>query len=263
MPGYEDLRSGLFGLGLKNNPVIAHASLGSFGRVDGGAPTLLRALLDSVGALVMPAFTYKTMITPEVGPPNNGLTYGNDLNLNYTAEPFTPDMPCDRMMGVLPETLRLLPSAKRTRHPIQSYTGVRADRFLAAQSLQNPLGVIGALADADGWALLLGVDHTVDTSIHYAEMLAGRKQFTRWALTPTRILECPGFPGDSSGFEAIAPEIEKNVRRVQVGNGRVQAVPLNHLFSAVIRMIKEDPLALLCQRDDCERCNAVRAAVLG
>lgn len=258
MLGYEDLRSGLVELGLKNNPVIAHASLKSFGTIDGGAQTLLRAVLDFVGALVMPTFTYKTMITPGIGPPNNGIKYGAEQDLNRMAEPFTPDMPCDKMMGILPETLHHLSSAKRTHHPIQSFAGVRADKFLAAQTLQNPLGAIGALAEADGWALLLGVDHTVNTSIHFAEKLAGRKQFTRWALMPTRIVECPGFPGDSSGFDAIAPDIENDIRRVQVGNAIVQTVPLKILFLAVIHKIKEEPLALLCQRDDCERCNEIR-----
>ncbi len=263
MLSYGDLRSGLDELDLKNNPVIAHASLNSFGNIDGGAQTLLRAVLDSVGALIMPTFTYKTMITPEVGPPNNGLTYGDDQNLNFMAEPFTPNMSCDKMMGILPETLRRLPFAKRTSHPIQSFAGIRADKFLAAQTLQNPLGAIGALAEANGWVLLLGVGHTVNTSIHFAEKLAGRKQFTRWALTPTSIVECPGFPGDSSGFDAIAPDMENDVRRIQVADAIMQAVSLKTLFLTVIQKIKKDPLALLCQRDDCERCMAVREAVLG
>ena len=110
-------------------------------------------------------------------------------------------------MGIVAETLRRHPRARRSLHPIQSFAGIYADKFLAAQTLQNPLGPIGALAEADGWVLLLGVDHTVDTSIHYAEKLAGRKQFTRWALLSDRIIECPGFPGDSAGFDAIAPDL--------------------------------------------------------
>jgi aminoglycoside 3-N-acetyltransferase len=258
MLSFDDLKTGLGKLGLKNNPVIAHASLKSFGMIEGGAQTLLRAVIDSVDALIMPAFTYKTMVTPASGPTNNGITYLVNENSNALAEPFTLDMPCDPMMGIVPETLRLHPASKRTSHPIQSFAGVHADDFLAAQTLHNPLGVIEALAQANGWALLLGVDHTVNTSIHVAEKMAGRKQFTRWALTPTRIVECPNFPGDSSGFEAIAPDLESDIRRIQIGNAIVQAMPLKVLFLAVIARIKEDPLALLCQRDDCERCNAVR-----
>jgi aminoglycoside 3-N-acetyltransferase len=256
-----DLRSSLFKLGLSHTPVIAHASLKAFGEVVGGANTLMRATLDSVWALVMPAFTYKTMITPEVGPPNNGLVYGRDPDLNRLAEPFTPDMPADKLMGATVEALRRHARAKRTSHPIQSFTGVYADKFLAAQSLQDPLGPIGALAEADGWVLLLGVDHTVNTSIHYAERLAGRKQFTRWALLPDRIVECPGFPGDSAGFDAIAPDLVNDTRHVKIGEAIVQAVPLQALLRVVDARIKDDPLALLCDRPECARCNAVRESV--
>jgi len=35
-------------------------------------------------------------------------------------------------------------------------------------------------------------------------------------------------------------------------------VPLTMLFKAVIMRIKKDPLALLCQQPDCERCNQIR-----
>jgi aminoglycoside 3-N-acetyltransferase len=258
---FTDLRTALFKLGLSHTPVIAHASLSAFGEVVGGGETLLRAILDSVWALVMPTFTYMTMITPEVGPPNNGVTYGSEHDLNRIAEPFKPDMPVDKQMGVIPELLRQHPRARRTAHPIQSFAGIYADKFLAAQTLQNPFGPIGALAEADGWILLLGVDHTVNTSIHYAERLAGRKQFTRWALLPDRILECPGFPGDSAGFEAITPVLVNETRRVKVGDAIVQAVSLRTLIQAVNETLQANPLALLCERTDCERCNAVREAV--
>jgi aminoglycoside 3-N-acetyltransferase len=258
---FTELRTGLFKLGLSHTPVIAHASLSAFGEVVGGAETLLRATLDSVAALVMPTFTYMTMITPDVGPPNNGIVYGSEHDLNRMAEPFRPGMPVDKQMGVLPETLRKHPRARRTAHPIQSFAGIYADKYLAAQSLQNPLGPIGALAEEDGWVLLLGVDHTVNTSIHYAERLAGRKQFVRWALLTDRILECPGFPGDSAGFESIAPQLINDARHVKVGDATVQAISLRVLIAKVDELIKADPMALLCDRADCERCNSVRETV--
>src|SRR5690242_19304069 len=97
----NDLRAALFGLKLSQTPVIAHASLKAFGDVNGGADSIMRAVLDSVGALVMPAFTYQTMITPEVGPPNNGLQYGGEHDLNRMAVPFTRQMPADKQMGMV------------------------------------------------------------------------------------------------------------------------------------------------------------------
>jgi aminoglycoside 3-N-acetyltransferase len=254
----SELKTGLSKLGLSKSLVIAHASLKAFGPIEGGADTMLNALLDSVRGIIMPTFTYMTMLNPEIGPPKNGITYGSETDLNKMVEAYYPDMPADKMMGVLPEVLRKHPKAKRSMHPIQSFAGIRADGILNTQTIYNPLAPIGALADSDGWVLLLGVDHRVNTSIHYAEKLGGRLQFIRWALVQDRVVECPGFPGDSEGFEAIAPAVEKYTRRVEIGNALVQAVHLKSLIKVVLDQLKENPFALLCQRPDCERCTAVR-----
>jgi len=256
-----ELRAGFRELRLIERPVIVHASVKAFGTILGGADTLVRALMETTASMIVPTFTYKTMVTPEIGPPNNGLTYGADQDSNRMAIPFHADMPADPLMGMFPETLRLHPDARRTSHPIQSFAGIHADAALNAQTLFNPLAPIGVLAEQDGWVLLLGTDHTVNTSIHYAERLAGRRQFTRWALSSDRVVECPGFPGDSSGFQVIAPDLEKDIRCLQVGAAHVQAVPLKRLFEMVLARLKKHPLDLLCQQADCERCQAIRATV--
>jgi len=254
----SDLKTGLSTLGLTKSLVIAHASLKAFGHIEGGAETMITALLDSVQGIIMPTFTYKTMLNPDVGPPKNGITYGSQTDLNKMAEVYHPNMPADKMMGILPETLRQHPKAKRSMHPIQSFAGVHADAILNTQTIYNPLAPIGALAEKDGWVLLLGVDHRVNTSIHYAEKLGGRLQFLRWALMNDRVVECPGFPGDSEGFDIIAPVVEKYTRRIEIGGALVQAVHLKSLIKVVTDQLRENPFALLCKRQDCERCTAVR-----
>jgi aminoglycoside 3-N-acetyltransferase len=256
--GYPELRSAFQKLHLADKPIIAHASLKSFGYIQNGADAVLQALAESVQSVIMPTFTYRTMITPNVGPPDNGITYGGDEYYNREARPFTPDMPADSLMGILPETLRNHPGAKRTSHPILSFAGIGADPILNAQTREEPFATIAALAEQDGWVVLINVDHTVNTSIHYAEKLAGRKQFIRWALLKDRIVECPSFPGDSSGFNGIARHIRQETRQVDIEDAFIQAVPLRRLFEVVEELIKKDPLALLCHRTDCERCNAVR-----
>lgn len=256
---FSDFRSALDDLGLDQKPAIVHASLKAFGAIKGGAETVLRALLESTPAVVMPAFTYKTMVTPLVGPPRNAITYGTHTDLNHTAVPFRPHMPADPLMGVLAETLRNHPLARRSSHPILSFAGINAEAALDAQTLFNPFAPIGVLAEGEGWVLLLGVDHTVNTSIHYAEKLAGRRQFLRWALTPQRIVECPGFPGCSEGFEAIVPEVQADTRQVEINGAVIRAVPLKRLIEVVVARIKINPLTLLCQREDCLRCNEIRA----
>ena len=69
MTDLSDLKTGLSKLGLSKSLVIAHASLKAFGHIEGGAETMLNALLDSVRGIIMPTFTYMTMLNPEVGPP--------------------------------------------------------------------------------------------------------------------------------------------------------------------------------------------------
>jgi len=256
--GYAELKSAFAQLDLADKPVIVHASIKRFGKVEGGALTVLHALLASTNGLVMPTFTYNTMVTPEVGPPNNGITYGSDKDNNKRAEPFHLNMLPDKMMGLLPRTLLQQEASIRTAHPILSFGGFGVDGVLITQTLYEPLAPIGALAEQDGWVVLINVDHTVNTSIHYGEKLAGRKQFVRWALVGDRVVECPGYPGDSSGFQAIDEYIKPDTRRVEMGEAFIQAIPLKRLFDAVGELIKNDSLALLCEREDCERCNAVR-----
>ena len=259
---FRELKSGLNELRLHGRPVIAHTSLKSFGLVPGGPQTVMGALLTAVDGLVMPTFTYKTMVTPEVGPPHNGIKYGSGRDSNQMSEIFSPAMPADKMMGILPEILLLHPQVRRTRHPILSFGGINADEYLAAQTLFDPFAPIGALAKNNGWLLLMGVNHTVNTSIHFAEKLAGRKQFIRWALTKDGVRECPSWPGCSLGFDAIASDLQSATRSTQIGDAHIQAVPLWALFEIVMEKVKQDPLALLCQQEDCGRCNAVREQFL-
>lgn len=259
---FRDFITGLRRLDIDNDrPVIAHVSLSAFGEVHGGADTVVGGLISSFDTLVMPVFTYKTMLIPEVGPADNAIIYGSGKVTNRLAEIYDPGMPADPMMGIVAETLRKHPNARRSAHPILSFAGVNADAYLDAQTIEAPLLPIQKLIDDEGWVLLMGVDQTVNTSIHYCERLVGRREFTRWALTSGGVVTCPGFPGCSDGFVAITPHLGEVARRVSLGEGMIQAIPLVNLVDAVYAMIKEDPTALLCERESCPRCNAVRAAV--
>jgi aminoglycoside 3-N-acetyltransferase len=255
---FAEFRSAFNSLELADKPVIVHSSLKRFGPIDGGAETVIQALLETTRGIMVPTFTYMTMVTPEVGPPNNGITYSKDRDLNKMAVPFHKDLQPDKMMGLLPFALLTYEDSSRSTHPILSFGGIGVDYALLTQTLYEPLAPISALAEYDGWVILINVDHSVNTSIHYAEKLAGRKQFLRWAMVENRIVECPGFPGDSTGFNAIEDSLREDTRFMQINNGFVQAMPLKRIFAITQELIKKDPLALLCQRTDCERCNVMR-----
>lgn len=262
MLSYRDIHLGFRKLELDPGaPLLVHASLSSLGEVRGGAETVLAALLACSPAMMMPTFTYRTMITPETGPEGNGLTYGANGDQNRLAEFFRMEMPADSSMGILAETLRRAPGARRSKHPILSFAGVNLEAVLATQTLLEPLAPIGALASQGGWVVLLGVNHTTNTSIHYAERLAGRKQFLRWALTYEGVVECPAFPGCSNGFEMAGLHLTPIIRRAQIGAATLQAIPLQPALKILVKIIQTDPLSLLCGDPDCGRCSAVRADV--
>ena len=259
---FRDFITGLRKLEIDHvRPVIAHASLSAFSEVHGGAETVLGVLSSAFNTLVMPAFTYKTMIIPEVGPPANAITYGSGRATNRMAEIFRADMPADKMMGVVAEALRTHPKAYRSSHPILSFVGINARSILDSQSIKEPLLLVQKILEQDGWVLLLGVDQTANTSIHYAEQLAGRRSFIRWALTPKGVIPCQRFPGCSDGFEALTPRLEMFVRKVELGEALIQAIRLADLVDVVTGVLKENPLALLCGREDCERCDTVRTSI--
>lgn len=245
----------------RESPIIAHASLSAFGEVQGGAETILGAMIYVYDSFIMPGFTYRTMIVPESGPPNNGLSYGQSQDRNLMASFFRHDLPADRLMGVLAEALRRHPRTWRSKHPILSFLGINSRSILEKQTHEEPLKPIELLLEQEGWVLLMGVNHQVNTSIHYAEKLADRKQFLRWALTSSGVIECPGFPGCSDGFEAAAPYLSPVSRTVLLGKAKVQAIPLKNMIEIVRSQVQADPMALLCDQPYCERCEAVRQHV--
>jgi aminoglycoside 3-N-acetyltransferase len=261
---FRDLTAALRKLGINRSlPVILHASYRAFGQIQGGAETLLGALLSTWDALIAPAFTYATMLVPEVGPPDNAIQYGSGTENNARAVFFRPELPADRKMGVVAELLRQRPQSVRSSHPCLSFCGVGVAQALSQQTLDEPLEPLRWLARQGGWALLLGVDHTSNTAIHLGERLARRKQFLRWALTPQGVRECQHVPGCSAGFGVAARRFRPITRQVSLGSTRIQAVPVLEMVEAVRQWIGADPLALLCDQPACFECQTVRQQVAG
>jgi aminoglycoside 3-N-acetyltransferase len=263
MYNYRDFIRVLRDLGLsQGSHILIHARLASLGEVTGGAEAVLGALLAVGKTVVAPTFTFSAMITPEVGPSDNGMSYGDATDHNASAQFFHPDLPADPEMGSLAEVLRKAHGASRSDHPLLSFSGIGAVDVLDAQSLEDPLAPIAALAEMDADVILLGVDHTANVSLHHAERLAGRRGFVRWALTPTGVVECPGMPGCSNGFPAIAGRLEGIVRRATLGPVTIESFPLRDLLHVATGWMRIDPRALLCDDETCARCSAVRSSTI-
>ena len=219
------------------------------------------ALLFAFRRVMVPTFTYQTMIIPENGPENNGLDYTRGRDSNRMAQYWSAEMPADKLMGVIPEALRMHRKSARSMHPILSFSGVGVSDLLTVQRIDAPFVPLAELAEQGGWVLLLGVDHAVNTSLHVAEALADRKTFTRWALTPEGVQVCPNFPGCSNGFVELEDTLAPITRQVRIGDAPIRALPAKDMLLRAKRAFKEQPPGYLCKRMDCGRCDAVRNSI--
>jgi aminoglycoside 3-N-acetyltransferase len=255
---FRDIQTGLReGLGLTGTrDVIAHINVNVLGPLQGGAETLVGAVLASVDTLVMPAFTYQTQIVPQTGPARNAMVYGSADEQNAKAEIFRPDLPTHPDCGLAAEVLRRDQETLRSTHPILSFVaqGRHAREILSAQTHQNPLGPIAWLEAHDGAVLLVGVDQRENYSLHLAAQRAGREGFVRWALTIDDIEELPNVPGCMEGFNAIWAELIQFTEVATIGLARCELIPLRPMLEYAERRIREEPSFLLCDKPSCLSC---------
>lgn len=163
----------LVGLGLEQGmTVMVHASFGKVGWTEGGAATVIKALLDVIGpdgTLVMPA------ASPELAPSEGELKH-----------PPNPSRMFNRLttptsMGAIAECFRTWPGTLRSNHPLDSVcaNGPKAHEIVKEHSRVFCEGngtPFEKLYELDGYTLLLGVGFNRCTSLHYAEFLSSRRR---------------------------------------------------------------------------------------
>lgn len=158
--------------------LIVHSSLSALGWVVGGAEAVVLALenaLGEAGTLMMPAYSLNapdpaTWVRPPVPEPWWRI-------IREEGPPFDPDLSPARRLGLVPETFRHQRGCERSAHPNDSFCarGPNAQRLLGNHRLDSAMGEGSPLArlyDLDGWVLLLGVDHSSNSSFHLAEYRA-------------------------------------------------------------------------------------------
>jgi aminoglycoside 3-N-acetyltransferase len=248
----------LDGLALRGNQVVVHASLSSFGRVEGGAGALCAALLDAVGdggTILLPAFTATETLS--------GRTVGRPVA-------YHPDMPVSREIGVVAEAFRHLPGALRSSHPTHSFCawGRQAREVLSTQRDNNPLGPLKKLNVVQGQVLLLGTSLQAATAVYLAQERVGAAALTR--RTALRVnasgyaerVVLENVPGCSLGFVKLEQHLDPSkVRSVQLAHGVARKIPIRYLVQLATSVLEHDTQALSCDRPDCESCTGQHAAV--
>ena len=230
----DELRA--LGLGADDR-VVVHSSL----RAVGASPDeLIDSLLDVVGLVVMPTFSYDN-------------------------EAFDPATTPGRT-GALTEAFRRRPETVRSLHPFYSVAALGAGaaelceghELLAATAPGTPLD---RLAATGGSVLLLGVGHVANTTAHVGEFHAAAPYLDipfdpDW---PTGGYD--RFPGCSRAFGALERPLRERgaVRDGKVGRALAQLVPGSAVIETTVELLRGDPAALLCTDPGCYRCSRARA----
>ena len=153
----QSLKQDLAAMGLTGaETILIHSSMKSIGEVEGGADTVLDALMEyfAQGLLLLPTHTWRFM--------DGGNTV---FDVRHS--------PC--CVGILPELFRQRPGVIRSLHPTHSMAayGKDAAAYLAGELETStpcaPGGCYDRLRTVHGKILLLGVTHARNTFIHSVE----------------------------------------------------------------------------------------------
>jgi len=255
-------------VGVRNNCVCIHSSLKSFGsQIDGGAEAIISAFIDDKCTVMVPSFDDDCEIYPpkHLRPKQNAtsdFTYFE--NKRYGTKVFTVDSNdiTTEDMGILPYTLVNMANRKRGNNPLNSMSAIGdyANELVNDQSAIDVWAPFRKLCDLNGYVLLIGVHLHRATIIHYAEQMAGRVPFVRWANNQDGIPSICNTGGCSHGFENFTRLLTPIEKSITVGNSLWRCFPAKEMVDICVKTIQDDPNITRCQNPNCGRCND---AILG
>ena len=238
----QEIEEGLRRLGLsRGDAVEVHSSLSSLGWVQGGAATLIEALMGVVGtegALVMSAYP----VSPPVPLTDEERARGISWKVRILEEGSDEKTG----LGAVSDTFRRWPGVVCQPGPFRMCAWGR-DAHLHARSYQY-------LLEVDGWALLIGVDIHRCSSMHLAERVPIPDEIAARFRIPEDILrDYPedrwavgygGTPGDP--WLAVWEEAEQRglIRKGHIGQAECALFKARALVTLHEDLRRSDPYGL-------------------
>ena len=251
-------------LGLQNKSVCIHSSMKSFGvKIECGIDGIINAFLNKSCTILTPTFSYDFEAKPieKYIPNQNGIGDGSyffkrELPTPKYFTPKTKDLSTEDM-GLFPKTVLENSKSIRGFHSLNSFTalGKNAKKLIEKQTNHNVYAPFEQLLEDDGYVLLMGVDLTSATIIHYAEMLAGRKLFVRWAYDKD-LNTIPVLVGScSEGFNKLQNVLDNYKKEIFIGKSRWICYKAREIVEICKQEIKKNPQITHCDDENCDRCN--------
>lgn len=255
-------------LDIANTEVCVHSSMRSLGDMaEGGIKGLADAFHNNGCTLLVPTFSdvFEARPVEPYMPEQNGAgDYSYFLNASYDEEKIfstsSKELTVEEI-GAFPRYILNHPHSLRGNHPLNSFTalGEHAARLVNGQTPQDVYAPLKQLCEDGGYVLLLGVSLTSATIIHYAEQLAGRTPFIRWAKSNAGKVIPVSAGGCSEGFMNLYAQLRPYERKAVVGQSLWSCYQARDMVSVCKKLIADDPQITHCDDPLCSRCNdAVR-----
>jgi aminoglycoside 3-N-acetyltransferase len=232
--------------------LLVHCSFSHLRPVENGPLGLiaaLRVVLGPHGTLVMPSMT------------------------DDDEHPFDPlSTPCAGM-GILADTFWRLPGVLRSDSPHAfAAQGPLAVRITAPHPVEVPHGLdspVGRVYELDGQVLLLGVDHTADTTIHLAEYTSGvryrRKKYI-FLMQDGKLVRLDYAEIDHccQNFNLVNGWLDEQglQRKGQVGQALARLARARDILAVVTERLKKNETTFLHPFGVDEQCDEARMSIL-
>lgn len=264
----DSLKKSLAELGLRpGQAIVVHSSLSSFGSLEGGAATVIRALKELIteeGLILMPAFTYET-------------AYGNVRpDRIKKSKGFHPGFPVSKPIGRVAETFRKSEGVSRNFHPQLSFCfwGKEAASLSQKYHMSDSLSEnspLGEILSRDGYVLLLGTEFETISILHTAEYIAkapydAYRAFYGYREDSQHIaaeLRTTGHSGEFKKIAGLLPLGKVAYTSTRIGAAVCHLIKAGDLVHWAVELLKKDPDFFLCSRDSCISCKERRAFIRG
>ncbi len=262
--GKSEVVSAINSLGISGADVCIHSSMRSFGAsLKHGLNGIVEAFRERRCTIMVPTFSdiYEVRPIKKFMPEQNGAgDYSFFLEQSYAEfKPF--DVTSKEIsagdMGAFAKCVLESEGSIRGNHPLNSFTalGPDAKRLVGRQSFKDVYAPLRQLCADDGYVLLMGVGLDRATIIHYAEQVAGRTPFVRWAYDENRNVVPVSAGGCSEGFRNLDGILDIYAKKITVGSSRWVCYKAQEFVDVCSRAIRNMPNITHCDDKDCDRCN--------